>query len=233
MDLCELQQQDVTRIGSGSLSARLLHRREEEVTEIKHRLHDYLGQLLFAIGMDLKWVRNHCPPELTPVRERLQETTRLVEEAIQATRALSAALRPEALNWESLGLEDALRGYATELAQHSGLPIQFSSHLTTVEEIRPETASHIYRIAQEALLNAVRHAAATQVGIELGHTERELVVSVTDNGKGFGVAEASDLQALGLAEIRERAGLIGGRLEVRSAPGAGTVVGLYVPRGRG
>ncbi|MBI3300826.1 MAG: sensor histidine kinase [Deltaproteobacteria bacterium] len=233
MNVCQAQQRNATRIGRGSLSARLLQLREAEVTRIKRELHDHLGQLLFAIGMDVKWVRNHCPDVPLLVHERLQETARLVEEATQATRALSAALRSDALNWGSLGLEDTLTEYAAELAQRSGLPISFSSHLTTPEEICPETASHIYHIVQEALLNAVRHAVAARVTVELRHTEQELVVSVTDDGKGFKVAAVSELQALGLAELRERAGLIGGRLEVRSAPGAGTIVRLYVPRARG
>jgi signal transduction histidine kinase len=233
VDLCEAKRGDAKKITYRSLSARLLHCQEEEVTRIKRELHDHLGQLLFAIGMDVSWARDHCAEEMAEVGERLQETARIVEETILATRELSVTLRSEALNWGSLGLEEVLNGYAVELTQQSGIPIHFVSYLTTIEELAPEAATHISRIVREALLNVIHHAAATAVTVELQRTERELVVSVRDNGKGFAVAQVSDPQAFGLVEMQERAGLIGGWLEVCSAPGEGTSVRLHVPRREG
>jgi signal transduction histidine kinase len=208
------------------LSARLLHLQEEERERISRELHDHLGQLLTAIGMDVEWAREHCPKELRPVGERLQEAASLVQEAIQATRELSTTLRPEALN--GLGLEAALRGYVTEFARRSGLLTHFSSHLSQ-GEVSPEQATNIYRIVQEALNNVARHAAATQVTVEVQRAEKGLVVLVVDNGKGFEVAKVSDPQALCLVGMQERARLVGGRLEVLSAPRAGTSVRLEVP----
>jgi signal transduction histidine kinase len=176
--------------------------------------------------MDVGWVQNHCPENLTPVQERLQEAAKLVQEAIQATRELCASLRPEGLN--GLGLEAALRKYAAEFERRSGLPIRFSSCLSN-GEVPPETAANVYRIVQESLNNVARHAAATRVTVDLQHTKQGLMVSVVDNGKGFEAAKVADPQALGLVGMHERAQLVGGKLEVRSTPGAGTSVSLQVP----
>jgi len=208
------------------LSAHLLRFQEEERERISRELHDQLGQLLTAIGMDVDWVQNHYPENLTPVRERLEEAAHLVQQAIEATRELCATLRPEGL--DGPGLEAALRKYIAEFERRSELSIRFSSHLS-LRDIPPGTATNIYRIVQEALNNVVRHAQATKVSVDLQHTEQGLIVSVVDNGKGFESAKVSDPQALGLVGMQERAQLVGGSLEVHSTPGTGTCVSLQVP----
>lgn len=211
--------------GSRARLRRLLHFQEEERERISRELHDRLGQLLTAIGMDVGWAHNRCSEKLAPVGQRLQETAHLVQEAIQVTRDLCATLRPEELN--GLGLKAALRKYVAEFERRSGLSIHFASRL--IEEVAHEAATNICRIVQEALSNVARHAEATKVTVDLRHTEQGLVVSVVDNGKGFELNKVSDVRTLGLVGMEERARLMGGRLEVRSAPGAGTSVSLEVP----
>ena len=105
--------------GSRARLRRLLHFQEEERERISRELHDRLGQLLTAIGMDVGWAHNHCSEKLAPVGQRLQETAHLVQEAIQVTRDLCATLRPEELN--GLGLEAALRKYVAEFERRIGL----------------------------------------------------------------------------------------------------------------
>lgn len=220
------QEREESRAQLQRLSARLLRLQEEERERISRELHDHLGQLLTAIGMDTEWALRHCPEELLTVRERLREAAQLVQDAIQATRELSATLRPGELR--GLGLETALREYVREFARRSALLVQFSSHLTD-RKISQETATNIYRIVQEALTNIARHAAATKITVDLQCTEQGLLVSVADDGKGFETAHISDPHAVGLVGMQERAWLIGGHLVIRSAPGAGTTVSLEVP----
>ena len=208
------------------LSVRLLRLQEEEQERISRELHDHLGQFLTAIGMDVEWAQNHCPEGLIAVRERLQEAAHLVQETSRAIRELCATLRPEGLS--SLGLEAALKESTAEFERRSGLLTRFSSHLIG-REVPPEIAMHIYRIVQEALNNVARHAAATQVTVDLRYIGSSLVVSVRDNGKGFEKAKVSDPHTLGLVGMQERAQLVGGTLEVRSVPGEGTSVQMEVP----
>jgi signal transduction histidine kinase len=212
------------------LSARLLHLQEEERERISRELHDHLGQILTAIGMDIGWAQHHCPEQCLPLQERLREAAALVQAAIRTTQELSASLRPYVLNRS--GLEEALQQCAAEFARRSKLPVRFSSCLTGCA-VPPETAMNIYRIVQEALSNVARHAEATNVAIDLECREQELTVSVADDGKGFVEAQWSTPQALGLVGMRERAQLIGGRLKIDSAPGTGTCVKLTVPLPKG
>jgi signal transduction histidine kinase len=208
------------------LSARLIRLQEEERERISRELHDHLGQLLTAIGMDVEWALGHCPTEFSAVHERMEEATRLIQEAVQTTRELSATLRPGDL--KGLGLEASLQTYTRDFGKRSGLAMNFSSNLGE-HALSSEVATNIYRIAQEALTNIARHAAATQVHISLRCTEKKLEVTITDNGKGFAADRISDPHAVGLVGMQERTRLIGGDLVIRSAPGAGSSIILEVP----
>lgn len=208
------------------LSARLLRLQEEERERISRELHDHLGQLLTAVGMDMEWALEHCPSEMVTVRERLQAAFRLVQEATQATRELSATLRPGVL--QGIGLEVSLREYVKEFGRRSGLVVDFSSNLHDFL-LPPAIAVNIYRIVQESLTNIARHAAATQVHILLQRTATQLIATVTDNGRGFDPARISDPHAVGLIGMQERVRLISGSLVIHSTPGAGTSVTVEVP----
>jgi len=211
------------------LSGRLLHLQEEERERISRELHDHLGQLLTAIVMDLEWALTHCPQEFSSIHERMQEATRLAQDAIQATRELSATLRPGEL--KGLGLEASLREYTREFARRSGLTVEFSSNLHD-QSLASEVATSLYRIVQEALTNVARHAAATRIDVSLQQTAEQLTVTITDNGKGFDLARVSDPHAIGLVGMQERARLIGGVLVIRSTPNAGASVTVEVPLSR-
>jgi signal transduction histidine kinase len=208
------------------LSARLLHAQEQERVRISRELHDHLGQLLTAIGMNLDWVLLHRPTDSPAVRDRLQETRQLVQKVMQAIRELSATLRPAELR--GLGLEAVMGEHVRDFERRSGIDVHFSCSLPDTE-IPSETATNVYRIVQEALTNVVRYAEATEVSVLLHQRDHDLTVSVTDNGKGFDVSHVTDPHAVGLIGMHERARLIGGTLVIRSAPGAGTAVSLAVP----
>jgi signal transduction histidine kinase len=167
---------------------------------------------------------------MTLVHQQLQKATALLQETLQATRHLSTMLRPTVL--KDLGLEAALREHLTEFAQRSGVRLRTVIAMND-ETIPFDTARHVYRIVQEALTNVARHAAALLVTVELRRSAQGLVVAVTDDGKGFDLAQATDGQSLGLIGMQERAQLIGGVLDIRSALGRGTVVTLLVPLTKG
>lgn len=212
------------------LSAHLLHLQEKERVRISRELHDHLGQLLTAIGMNLDWVLLRCPEDTPPIHERLQETRQLVQAVIEATRELSATLRPGELR--GLGLESAIAEHVREFERRSGIEGHFSYTLHE-QAIAPETATNIYRIIQEALTNVARYAEATEVSVNLDQNDNDFTVSVTDNGKGFTVSRVTDPHAVGLIGMQERARLIGGKLVIRSTPGVGTTVSVVVPFVRG
>lgn len=222
------QEQEVERSHTQlrHLSARLLHLQEEERERISRELHDHLGQMLTATRMDIRWAQHHCPPELAPIRERLQEASYLVQATIRATRELSRSLRPEIVTEN--GLEVALKQSAEEFARRSGLPVRFSCRLNK-KEIPPHTATNVYRIVQEALSNIARHAAAKHVEIQVQSTEQTLTASIVDDGVGFSDPMLADPCALGLVGMQERARLLGGQVEIRSAAGMGVAVYLEVP----
>jgi signal transduction histidine kinase len=203
-----------------SLSRRLLTVQEEERRRVAIELHDELGQILTALKINL---------ESRPAQ--LQEAVDTVDLAMRTVRDLALDLRPAIL--DDLGLAAALRWYADRFAQQTGV----QTHLA-VEEIAPldpAAATACFRIAQEALTNIARHAAAKNAWLELRRTGAGIELVVRDDGAGFDVAAANERAqqgaSLGLIGMQERASLAGGTFDVRSTPGTGTEVRASLPNG--
>jgi signal transduction histidine kinase len=152
----------------------------------------------------------------------------IIDRALQQVRELSLDLRPMAL--DDLGLVAALRWYVDREAQRAGLAPEFSAG--DLERLPPELETACFRIAQEALTNVVRHAKAKHLRVELSQSGDELHLVVRDDGIGFDPAAigggASDVK-LGQLGMRERALIVGGTIEVVSAPGKGTEVHARFP----
>lgn len=208
------------------LSARLLTAQEEERERISRELHDQLGQLLTAIGLDLDWAMKHAPATLDALRERLGEAHRLVRQAIAETRELCATLRPGELRGARL-LEE-IKSHATEFTRRAGLTLRFSCDANGAN-FPERSGRNIYRIAQEALSNISRHSSASEVTLKLRMAADHFVMTISDNGVGFDPAQVTDAHAVGLVGMHERAHLIGAMLEVKSSRGAGTTVRLEAP----
>lgn len=209
-----------------NLSARLLHIQEEERERISRELHDHFGQLLTAIGMEIDLAQPAFSEAPTSQSQHLHKAGQFVQEAITATRTLAATLRPAEL--KDLGLAVALEHYVNELAQRSDLYIDVELGLGDLE-LPLETATNIYRIVQEALNNVVRHAAATEITVSAQRTRQRLVLTITDNGRGFDIAQMTSPQTLGIVGMRERTHLIDGKLSIDSVQHRGTTVQLKVP----
>ena len=208
------------------LSAHLLTVQEGERERIGRELHDHIGQLLTAIGLDIDWAFSHSPRDLAGPQARLTEAASLVQQAIAETRELCATLRPGDLTGSQV-IEE-IKSHAREFAQRAELSLCITGDVGELE--LPESVGHhTYRIAQEALGNIGRHAKASEVKLEVRVSAGRFLMSIEDNGRGFEVTRVSDPHAVGLIGMRERAHLIGAKLDVHSTPGMGTTVRLEIP----
>jgi signal transduction histidine kinase len=213
-----------------ALSRRLLEAQEQERHRLARELHDEVGQVLTGVHLTLQSLRDLGPGAAGP----LTEAVTIVGRAIQQVRDLSLDLRPSML--DDLGLGPALRWYAERLTRRAGLTVHLAE---PPPGPRPPAAveTACFRVAQEALTNAARHAGARQMWVELVRDPAELHLIVRDDGAGFDVAQArrraADGGSFGLLGMQERVDLLGGRLEVESAPGQGTCVHASFPLGTG
>lgn len=212
----------------GTLSRRMLTVQEEERRAVARELHDELGQVLTAVRLNLQTLRRRSrDPELGPV---FDDGLALLETAIAEVRALSTRLRPTIL--DDLGLEAALRSHLERSRARTDLALDADIRLGPVR-LDPAVETACFRIVQEAMTNAVRHAEATRLAVALCVDDGALVLSVRDDGRGFDLAAAARRAAggesAGLSGMEERAQLAGGRLEMSSAPGRGTEVRAVFP----
>jgi PAS domain S-box-containing protein len=209
------------------LSVSVMDSQEKERTAVARELHDELGQLLTALQMDLVSLQNRLSNKDPKVAERVVTMSKLIDETIEEVRSMAIRLRPGVL--DTLGLVDALEWYTTDFEKRTGTTCVFEH--CDVPSIKDTLATAAYRIAQEALTNVTRHAAAKQVNVNLRAENGVLSLSVVDDGRGFNIAVLSENEALGVAGMRERATLVGGELEVRSQMNKGTEVHFRVPIG--
>jgi PAS domain S-box-containing protein len=221
--------ESVVELQRSEQNLRLLARRqvvirEEERKRVGFDLHDDVCQELVGVGILVESLRRKLAP--MPA-EHAAEFTRVVGylgEVIEHLRLLARELRP--LMLRDLGLDGSLRSLADGMSTDTlAVTTDFQTPIPRFDE---ETEVSVYRIAQEAISNAVRHAGARAIVIALAATEHELTLTVRDDGRGFDPA-VRPATALGLASMEERALALGTRLDLRSAPGAGTSVTLACP----
>jgi two-component system, NarL family, sensor histidine kinase UhpB len=201
---------------------RALMAQEAERRRIARELHDDVGQTLTGVVLQLEGLHRATPPELAEQFELVQESAR---EGVEKVREIARGLRPQAL--DEFGLRSALIALTTGFSDRSGLKVRHSVD-KQLPPLAPERDLTIYRVAQESLTNIARHANAQTVELELTHVDRTVILGVRDDGRGIPHAEVSG-QGTGLAGMRERAMLAGGRLTVQRRPEGGTEVRLEVP----
>ncbi len=223
-----LQQVDADRERLQTLSQQLLDTQETERRFIARELHDEIGQAMTALKINLQSAMQM--PSMKETQDLLAENIRIAERVLQQVRDLSLDLHPSLL--DDLGLAPALRWYVDRVAQRAGLNAEF---ITDAEAPRAPARIEIacFRIAQETLTNVQRHARAKNVRVELTQRERELQLTIQDDGVGVDVSSALERAArgssLGLVGMQERAQLVGGRLEIESSEDRGTRVRATFP----
>jgi signal transduction histidine kinase len=206
------------------LQAESLRAEEEERRRIGRDLHDEAGQALALLRLQLEMIERDAPGRLRP---RLAAIRELAVRTTVELRRIVARLSPSVL--ERLGLETALRLLIKRFRHAHGAQTQYRA--SCLREHLPRPAQEvIYRVAQECLQNVAKHSGATRVNLSLRSTDKKIRLSVRDNGAGFCADQAlSKTKSFGLAGMRERALLLGGTLNISTAPGRGTEVRLDLP----
>jgi PAS domain S-box-containing protein len=213
------------------LAAELMNAQESARKDIAQELHDHEGQMLLAMKMNLDRMQRDLsarPDHPKATAELLSDTRELLAQTIEEIRTLTFELRPPIL--EDFGLVPALKWLLDRFARRS--EIQYSLK-TKGKERRyyKEIEVALFRIAQEALANASKHARATEVSILVSHQAPGIVMSVRDNGVGFDVKKkmSTPRGEMGLLNIKERVSLLGGKLEIISQPRKGTTLNINIP----
>jgi two-component system sensor histidine kinase UhpB len=205
---------------------RALGAQEAERARIARDLHDEVGQALTAVMLELQQISALPPAQTQDAVARAREEVR---QSLEELRRIGRRLRPEAL--DDLGLPSALAALTTELRRQSGLELM-RRIAPRLPALSSEEEMVLYRVAQEALTNVLRHANATRAELDLRVDDDRLLLTVSDDGQGFNPGDATP--SAGIRGMRERAVMIGARLEIRSGPGSGTAVRIALPvDGRG
>ena len=210
-----------------------LYERSRELSVVQERsrlardLHDAVTQKLFSIRAHARAaavLAAREPVDTARVRAEIEVVGELGAEAHAELRAVIDGLAPPDL--EAAGLAESLRRYAVLAGRAHGVPVAFSAGC--LPALGPQSEAALYRVAQEALHNALRHAGASGVTVTLGRTVRRVVLQVSDDGHGFVTEQPSGGLGIGLDSMRERATAAGGKLTIRS-DAKGTVVRMTVP----
>ena len=204
-----------------SLSHRLLEQQEHERALLARELRDQLGQSLVAISLYLETIKGELSPASSA---RVLESIRIIEKMIEQVKTLAFELRPSTL--DEIGLVGALRLLVARHGERTGVRASFTSTPTDVRA-PAEIETACFRIVQEALSNVARHASAPNVEVTLTAQGVVLELVLRDEGVGFDVERMRS--GLGLVGMGERAELAGGRLDIESAPGAGTTLRVRFP----
>jgi len=207
------------------LTQYVIQAQEEERKRIARELHDGIGQALYSILVGLNVIGQENLTE--PVRRHVNDLLQITSKAMEEIKRMALELRPSAL--DDLGLLPALRSLMKRMEK--SFDIQVELHVQGARRrysASVETA--LYRIIQEAMTNTAKYARASKLGIMFEDREKEVVVTVVDDGVGFDVEKAlKSGNGLGLFGMRERAQLLGGTLEIRSAQNEGTTVIVRIP----
>ncbi|MCX7671818.1 MAG: histidine kinase [Anaerolineae bacterium] len=213
------------------LFQQLVHSQEQERQRIARELHDETGQKLTALAMGLAAVETGLANgEIEAVRRLTHHLRELSDQAVVELRRIMSDLRPALL--DDLGLTPALRSLVQQFAvQHPDLQISLTAD-RQLPRLTSECETVLYRVAQEALTNIGRHARATRATVTLAQRGDYVRLEISDNGIGFDPNVAPRYAAgggLGLAGMRERVALVGGRWSIHSAPGQGTQIAVELP----
>lgn len=213
----------------GELYKRVVSAQESERQRIARELHDETGQALTAIGLGLRGLTGSLrSSNMESTKQNLHQLELLTTHSLDELQRLIADLRPSHL--DDLGLSSALRWYANTLQERVKLEV----HVEIQGEERPVASPvkiALFRIAQEALTNVIKHAHASSAHVILSYAEELVRIRVTDDGRGFDMVAAGSAKRVswGLKGMEERTALLGGRFEVNSRPGEGTTVEVSIP----
>lgn len=198
---------------------------EEERSKLARELHDELGGILVSAKMDVAWAREQLGEQEEPVARRLERTMALLDEGVTAKRRIIEELRPTLL--DNLGLAAALKWLAADVCGRA--EIGYDVTVPDECELRAPLSLALFRIVQEALTNAVKHARAKHIAIEVIRDEREVTLLVSDDGVGIGPQAPHSALSHGILGMRQRVRALSGEFSIRGRPGQGTIIEVRLP----
>ena len=209
------------------LSQRLVQVQEGERKVLSRELHDEVGQMMTALGIELGNLGSLREGDSAAFHEHMEDAKRLNAETMRVIRDLAMGLRPSML--DDLGLEAALEWQGREFSRRTGVPANVEVN-GELDDLSDAQRTCIYRVVQEALTNCARHANASNVFVSISAEKDGVVVMIRDDGDGFRPASGSS-RGLGLIGIRERVQALDGSVDISSKPKAGTTVRVQIPVG--
>jgi PAS domain S-box-containing protein len=208
------------------VSGRLIEAQEKERSRIARDLHDDICQRLALLSMELEQAKRISVESPETTQRRLQEIRQHCTEIAGDVQSLSHQLHSSRLDY--LGAVAAIKGFCEEFARQHDVDISFE-HNSIPEHLPKDISLCLFRVAQEALHNAVKYSGTSQFSVEMKGTAKEVQLVVRDAGAGFDVEEAKRNRGLGLVSMQERVNLVYGRLSVESKPKEGTTIVASVP----
>jgi signal transduction histidine kinase len=228
LQAARLQEAERREALRGELLRQVVAAQEAERQRIARELHDETGQSLTALGLGLRGIATHLRTDVDKAAHNLRQLEGMAAQALDELRRLIDDLRPSHL--DDLGLPAALRWYASEVESRSGLSIHVDAPTgPCVLPLQIKTA--LFRVAQEALTNIIKHANAQNAWIKVQRGDWDVWLDVWDDGKGFDQSKigSNNRPAWGLLGMRERVSLCGGQFSLETAPGEGTKISVAVP----
>jgi PAS domain S-box-containing protein len=217
----KLAQQALQRV-----SGQLIEAQEKERSRIARELHDDICQRLALLSVELTTAHRSSNGSREAMKESLRDIQNHCSEIAGDVQSLSHQLHSSKLDY--LGISAAIRGFCAELSKQHELDIEFSEE-DVPAHLPKDVSLCLFRVAQEALHNAVKYSGVREFIVELSAIESGIRLTVSDAGAGFDVEEAKKNRGLGLVSMQERIHLVRGRLSVESQPGAGTRIIVLVP----
>ncbi len=208
------------------LGGHLLSVREEERKRIAREVHDELGQVMTALKLELDLITNEQAKNEGEFSRRLKAMTKLITGALKTVKRISSELRPPAL--DALGLGAAVEWESGEFQKRTGIRCEVFLQPGEID-FDPRASTEVFRIIQEALTNVVRHAKAKRVRVTLKKRAHDILIEVSDNGRGITEEEALGKKSFGLLGMRERVSFLGGTMGIRGVPGKGTILCVEIP----
>ena len=208
------------------LARHLQHVQEEERARLSRGLHDELGGILLAARLDVTWMERHGPGEDASVKQRLARLRNVLDQGIELKRRVVEELRPTLL--DTMGLLAALRWQSEETCKRANLRCT-ENYPNEEPRLNRAGAIALFRVVQEALANVAKHAQASNVDITFEISNQEVILTVHDDGVGAAPADMTRPRSHGIAGMRHRVNVLGGRLDVSTGLGRGTTVQVRVP----
>ncbi len=200
-----------------------LEAQENERSRISRELHDGLGQYLLAAKIKMnEWVNQLDPDQ----KEKSKEIVHLLNESIEEVKKTSNNLMPRIL--DSLQLPQAVSWLCQDVSKTTGIKVDFVTYGLN-QPLSSRIKIHLYRIIQESIQNAIKHANATEIDVQLLSSNEQISLLISDNGKGFQFNHETLMQGNGISNMKDRTALLGGTIHIHSTPGKGTEIIVKIP----